>query len=137
VFAARGVEEESDVIACGSLGGSGSEYGERILVFGVAAFRVRDGAFDFEVGDGLKGVVLREGNPEMVCLCLGVRGNVDLIGEAEAAMGFGSVEGRAVNGRRSGVQQECGRRTEKERGTHSEKNVRFGHERNLLASSID
>jgi hypothetical protein len=85
----------------------------------------------------LKGVVLRERDPEMAGFWAGVGGNVDLIGEAETAMGFGGVDGRAVSGARSGVQQECGRRTEKERGAESEKDVRFRHGRILLASSIE
>jgi hypothetical protein len=35
------------------------------------------------------------------------------------------------------MQQECGRRTERERGAESEKDVGFRHGRNLLASSIE
>jgi hypothetical protein len=85
----------------------------------------------------LKGVVLRERDPEMAGFRVGIGGNVNLIGEGETSLGFGGVEGRAGNGARSGVQQECGRRTEKECGAESEKDVGFRHRRSLLASSIE
>jgi len=52
VLAACGVEEESDVVTCSGLGGGRIEDGEGILVFGIAAFGVRDGAFDFKIGGG-------------------------------------------------------------------------------------
>jgi hypothetical protein len=54
---------------------------------------VGDGAFDFKIGDGLKGVILWEGDPEMAGFCVGVGGNVDLIGEGETALGVGGVKG--------------------------------------------
>src|SRR4029077_15264064 len=98
VFAAGGVKKECDVIAGGGLGGTGSENGEGILVFRVVAFGVRDAAFDFQVGDGLEGVILREGDPEVVCLCVGIGRDVDLIGEAKTALGGGGVDG--ASGRR-------------------------------------
>ena len=102
VLAAGGVEKESDVVACSGLGGGGSEDGKRILVFGIAAFGMRDGAFDFKTGDGLKGIVLWEGDPEMAGLCVGVGGYVDLVSEAEATLG---VDG--ARGKRFGVEKYC------------------------------
>ncbi len=127
VLAARGVEEESDVIAGCSLGGGRIEDGEGILVFGIAAFGVRDGAFDFKIRDRLEGIVLRERDPEMAGFCVSIGGNVYLISEAETALGFGGVKSRAGSGARSRVQQERGRRTEKQRGAESEKAVGLRH----------
>jgi len=127
VLAACGVEEESDVIAGCSLGGGRIEDGEGILVFGIAAFGVRDGAFDFKIRDRLEGIVLRERDPEMAGFCVSIGGNVYLISEAETALGFGGVKSRAGSRAWSRVQQERGRRTEKERGTESEKDLRFRH----------
>src|SRR6266436_5623201 len=121
VLAACGVEEESDVIAGCSLGGGRIEDGEGILVFGIAAFGVRDGAFDFKIGDRLKGVVLRERDPEMAGFCVSIGGNVDLVSEAETALGFRGVNSRAGSGARSRVEQELGRRTEEAPATESEK----------------
>jgi hypothetical protein len=66
VLAASGIEEERNVEACGGLRGRGTEDGERIVVFGIAAFGVSYAALDLKVGDRLEGIVLREGNPKMV-----------------------------------------------------------------------
>src|SRR5258708_19023127 len=79
VLAACGVEEESDVVTCSGLGGRRIEDGEGILVFGIAAFGVWDGAFDFKIGYGLKGVVLRERDPEMAGFCVSIGGELGLI----------------------------------------------------------
>jgi hypothetical protein len=73
----------------------------------------------------------------MAGFCVGVGGNVNLIGETETSLGFGSVKSQAGSAARSGVQQECGRRSEKERGAESEKDMGFRHWRILLASSIE
>jgi hypothetical protein len=135
VLAACGVEEQRDVVPGRGLRGRGSEDSEGILVFGIAAFGVCDRTFYLEVRNGLKTVVLREGDPEMAGFCSAVARDVDLIREGEVPLGFGHADSGVRN--RCGVEpmhREIGNDQHRAEG---EDEPGLGHDRNLPGYSIE
>ena len=90
VFVASGGETKSDVEAGSGLLRRGLKFGESVLVLGVAALRVGDGAIDVQAAHFLIAIGLRQGNPEANgSAWIFCRREMNLVGEFEGARGYG------------------------------------------------